>query len=126
MNDQVNHPEHYTSHPSGVECVEITEHMNYNLGNVFKYIWRADEKGAALQDLHKARFYLDREINRRIYTDPDRNVGAAPVQLELDLQPPEIGRVPTKRVDKPQKPVHRVVQCGSAKGRIVPKISQGG
>jgi hypothetical protein len=63
--DMVNHPPHYTSHPSGVECIEITEHMSFNLGNVFKYLWRADEKGAAMADLKKANWYLEREIQRR-------------------------------------------------------------
>lgn len=63
--DAVDHPEHYNSHPSGIECIEITEHMNFCLGNAIKYIWRADEKGAAIEDLKKARWYLDREIERR-------------------------------------------------------------
>ena len=63
--DPVNHPSHYTSHPSGVECITVTRHMNFNLGNVMKYIWRADHKDVALQDLEKALFYLRDEINRR-------------------------------------------------------------
>jgi hypothetical protein len=63
--DPVARPRHYTSHPSGVECIEITEHLSFNLGNVIKYLWRADEKGAPLQDLEKARWYLDREIKKR-------------------------------------------------------------
>lgn len=63
--DPVNHPRHYTGHPSGVECIAITEHMNFCLGNAMKYIWRAGEKGCALEDLKKARWYLDREIARR-------------------------------------------------------------
>jgi hypothetical protein len=63
--DSVNHPEHYTSHPSGIECVEIAEAFGYNLGNVIKYIWRADYKGNAIQDLKKASAYLNREIERR-------------------------------------------------------------
>jgi hypothetical protein len=63
--DLVNHPPHYTSHPSGVECITVTEHMGFNLGNALKYIWRADEKGSALEDLRKARWYVDREIQRR-------------------------------------------------------------
>src|SRR3990167_6480827 len=63
--DPVNHPRHYTSHPSGIECIQITEHMSFNLGNVIKYCWRADEKGAPLHDLKKARWYLDREIAKR-------------------------------------------------------------
>lgn len=65
MTDMVNHPPHYTSHPSGVECIQITEHMTFCLGNAIKYIWRADRKGDAVEDLRKARFYIDREIERR-------------------------------------------------------------
>lgn len=64
-NDPVNHPSHYTNHPSGLECIQVTEHLNFCLGNAVKYIWRADEKGARIQDLEKARWYLDREIARR-------------------------------------------------------------
>lgn len=63
--DVVNHPSHYTSHPSGVECITITEHMGFNLGNAVKYIWRCDLKWDAIEDLKKARFYIDREIARR-------------------------------------------------------------
>lgn len=64
MNDNVNHPEHYNSHPSGVECIEITEHMNFCLGNAVKYIWRASLKGKEVEDLRKARWYISREISR--------------------------------------------------------------
>lgn len=64
MNDNVNHPEHYNSHPSGVECIEITEHFNFCLGNAVKYIWRASLKGKEVEDLRKARWYIDREISR--------------------------------------------------------------
>jgi len=64
MSDPVEHPEHYTSHPSGIECLQITEHMNFCLGNAIKYIWRADVKGNKVQDLKKAIFYLEREIRR--------------------------------------------------------------
>ena len=63
--DPVNHPAHYTSHPSGIECIEVTRHMGFNLGNALKYIWRADLKGNALEDLKKARWYLDDEIKRQ-------------------------------------------------------------
>lgn len=62
--DPVNHPQHYLKHPSGIECIQITEHFNFNLGNAIKYIWRAGEKGATIQDLEKARWYINREINR--------------------------------------------------------------
>ena len=63
-NDPVNHPAHYTSHPSGIEVIRITEHMGFCLGNVIKYVMRADHKGRKLEDLKKARWYLDREITR--------------------------------------------------------------
>lgn len=65
MHDQVNNPKHYTSHPSGIECLEITRHMGFNLGNVIKYIWRADLKGKNIEDLKKAAFYLQDEIELR-------------------------------------------------------------
>jgi hypothetical protein len=68
VSDLVNHPAHYTSHPSGIEAIEITEHMGFCLGNAVKYIWRADLKGDAIEDLHKARWYIDREIARRTVT----------------------------------------------------------
>ena len=64
MSDNVNHPRHYTEHPSGVECIQITEHMGFNLGNAVKYIWRADLKGNQVEDLKKAIWYINREIQR--------------------------------------------------------------
>lgn len=70
-NDPVNHPSHYTSHPARckcgepIECIQITEHMGFNLGNATKYVWRCDLKKDAIEDLKKARWYLDREIERR-------------------------------------------------------------
>lgn len=63
--DVVNHPLHYTSHPSGIECIQITEHMGFNLGNAVKYIWRADLKDDAIEDLKKAAWYINREIEKR-------------------------------------------------------------
>lgn len=63
--DSIDHPPHYTSHPSGVECITVTEHMGFNLGNAVKYIWRADLKADAIEDLRKAAWYINREINRR-------------------------------------------------------------
>ena len=63
--DAVNHPKHYTAHPSGVECIQITRHMNFCLGNAMKYIWRAGLKGDAVEDLRKAVFYIQQEIEIR-------------------------------------------------------------
>ena len=62
--DLVNMPPHYRSHPSGVECIQITEHMNFNKGNAMKYVWRSGEKGSEVEDLEKAVRYLQREIAR--------------------------------------------------------------
>lgn len=62
MNDPINHPAHYTSHSSGVECIQLTEHMNFNLGNALKYLWRAGLKDATARDLGKAEWYVTREI----------------------------------------------------------------
>lgn len=63
--NSVNHPQHYTDHPSGIECIQITEHMGFCLGNAIKYIWRADLKGNAIEDLEKAEWYIRREIEKR-------------------------------------------------------------
>ena len=71
--DPVNHPAHYTKHPSGIECIQVTRWFNFNLGNVIKYVWRAGNKGNALEDLKKARWYLDDEINRREGQTNDRD-----------------------------------------------------
>ena len=60
----VNHPDHYNKHPSGVECIDIVEHMSFNCGNAVKYIWRADFKGKQIEDLKKAEWYIKREIER--------------------------------------------------------------
>ena len=89
-NDPVNHPDHYTKHPSGIECIQITEHMNFCLGSAMKYIWRAGLKGDARQDLEKAKWYLDREIGRiaenrfEEYLDNETADELAALMLELD------------------------------------------
>lgn len=64
--ESVDHPAHYTQHPSGVECIDITEQYNFNVGNAIKYLWRANLKDNTVEDLQKARWYVDREIERMI------------------------------------------------------------
>lgn len=65
MSETVNNPKWYTNHPSGIECIQVTEHMNFNCGNAVKYIWRAGLKNRnELEDLQKARWYIEREIER--------------------------------------------------------------
>ena len=70
VDSRVEHPSYYNAHPSGVECIDIVRHYNFNVGNVIKYLWRhglkreegMNNKAKALEDLRKARFYLDDEI----------------------------------------------------------------
>ncbi|MBF6055498.1 hypothetical protein AF335_33160 [Streptomyces eurocidicus] len=60
----VTHPAHYTSHPSGIECIDIVKHMNFCIGNAFKYLWRAGLKGNAIEDYEKTIRYIQIEIER--------------------------------------------------------------
>ena len=60
-NNPVNHPSHYTSHPSGIEAIEICGNMGFCLGNAFKYQFRMENKWNPLEDLKKARWYIDRQ-----------------------------------------------------------------
>ena len=69
--DRVNHPSHYVSDPSGVECITITRHRGFNIGNAIKYLWRAGLKTSSadpldkqIEDLEKARWYIADEIKR--------------------------------------------------------------
>ncbi len=74
MQDMVNHPPHYNNGPATcdkcgdcIECIEVTRHMPFSLGNAVKYLWRWQNKGG-LEDLKKARWYLDdhiKDIERR-------------------------------------------------------------
>jgi Protein of unknwon function (DUF3310) len=56
--DMVNHPPHYLGNGSGVECIDVTEHMSFVLGNALKYIWRYENRGKSFLDLRKAKWYL--------------------------------------------------------------------
>lgn len=68
--DNVNHPIHYTSDPSGIECIEITKYRDFCIGNAIKYLWRAglkedsilSQKDKTIEDLKKAIFYINKEI----------------------------------------------------------------
>ena len=66
LSEQVNHPKHYTVDPSGIECIQITRHRNFNIGNAIKYLWRAGlkESNSDIQDLEKAIWYITDEIKR--------------------------------------------------------------
>lgn len=62
--DEIN-PKHYQENPSGVQCIDVAEHLNFNLGNALKYIWRCDLKDDPITNIEKAIWYLQREILRR-------------------------------------------------------------
>jgi hypothetical protein len=66
--ETVNHPEHYQA-AGGLECIDVIEalELNFSLGSAMKYLWRAGKKHNVdgIEDLRKARWYLDREITRR-------------------------------------------------------------
>lgn len=65
--DAVNHPQHYNSHPAGIECIDVVEHMPFNVGSAMKYLWRAGLKTnePLEQDMRKAIWYVEREVKRR-------------------------------------------------------------
>ena len=64
--DNVNSPKHYNNHPSGIECIEVTRHMGFNIGNAVKYLWRhgKKDKDKTIEDLQKAIFYINDEIKK--------------------------------------------------------------
>jgi hypothetical protein len=65
-NERVNNPRWYNSHPSGIACIELIEHLPCNLANATKYLWRCGLKSSEtpLRDLQSARWYLKREEDR--------------------------------------------------------------
>lgn len=94
MTDNVNHPSHYQTE-SGLEAIQVIEaffHDNAFLANVFKYIARAGKKGDTVEDLRKAKFYLEREIAR---------VEAEAQSIEFKLVPSGTGRITINGVPVP-------------------------
>lgn len=83
--DPVHHPNHYTWHPSGVECKEIAQEFPFNLGAAIKYIWRAGRKGPAIRDLEKAQESIANEIERLKLRQASAQEKAKPVQGFVDL-----------------------------------------
>ena len=70
--DNVNSPPHYTSSDAKcaacgcpIECIDITRHYSFSIGNAIKYLWRAEHKGNAIEDLQKAHWYIQDEIEKR-------------------------------------------------------------
>jgi hypothetical protein len=70
--DPVNHPAHYNNSPAKcdycgrrIECIDVTRHYAFNIGNAIKYLWRCDLKGNSIEDLKKAAWYINDEIRNR-------------------------------------------------------------
>lgn len=79
MTDIINHPAHYTGVTAEIECIDIARHLNFQLGNAFKYVWRAGKKGGKgkeIEDLKKALWYLEDSIQNG-YNDLDQCDGLA-------------------------------------------------
>jgi hypothetical protein len=98
----VNSPKHYTSHPSGVECIEITQHYNFTIGNAIKYLWRQGLKDEAsidpvqkqIEDLNKAVWYIQKEIQNLkegVYNGKSMAQAGPQVKAEYDAY----GKIPT-------------------------------
>ena len=90
-NDMVNHPAHYNSHPASIECIDVIEHMTFNTGSAIKYLWRAGLKDKALlQDLRKAKWYVEREIDRLVALSKEQP--EITVHLNLPAEPADMAR----------------------------------
>lgn len=72
--DNINHPPHYNNSLAKcecgrrIECIDVTRHLSFNIGNAIKYLWRVDLKGASMDDLRKAAWYIQDEIKERLKT----------------------------------------------------------
>lgn len=117
MSDPVNHPKHYTSHPvtasHGVECIDVIEHLPFNVGAAVKYLWRAGLKGDRAEDLRKAAWYVQRELDRMAKEQDEKDRGEkAELQIEADEREyqRECRTIPAPR-DTPEMkaaPIHHV------------------
>lgn len=68
----INHPPHYNT-ISGIECIDVVENFNFNIGSAVKYLWRNGRKPgiSSIEDLKKALWYIQREIERIEKEKPD-------------------------------------------------------
>lgn len=75
MNDNVNHPDHYTGRNIGYECIILAKRQYFCAGNVIKYLWRYKSKGHPLEDLKKARWYARKAAIRHEKTETSDRCG---------------------------------------------------
>jgi hypothetical protein len=87
VNDAVNHPSHYRSHPSGVEAIDICEHCDFILGNSIKYLFRCGHKDPVVQDLSKSAWYLRRAL-AKTYRYTSLRHGHIPLSKVITWEPP--------------------------------------
>ena len=88
MEEQVNHPSHYVK---GIEPIEVIEswNLNFSLGNAIKYILRSPYKDKQIEDLEKARWYIDREIKRLKDEMVRKNLEGCVCKVSFDIKNPE-------------------------------------
>lgn len=113
--DPVNHPRHYTAHPSGLECIEITRHLPFDIGNAVKYVWRADLKNGT-EDYEKALWYLDDAL-----AHVGVLVGQTPPASMFLMQYRNLSlveRLLSRVVDAEPNPTHRIFYRHVAAGDI--------
>jgi hypothetical protein len=115
MPDPVNHPPHYTSHPSGVECIQVTEHADFLLGNAIKYIWRVawGNKGNPAEDLRKAIWYLERAIRQRGSTMAAEGKFAAAIEEVHGLVLNSPAQLKGRLSDNPDEYVKKVMELAA-------------
>lgn len=129
VNDPVN-PSHYNSHPSGIQAIEVTRHMNFNVGNAMKYLWRAGLKGSAVEDLKKAAWYISDEIGK---LDPSAGKGVAgkvvgDLQNQLRAQK-EISATRLKRIARLEAYLQKLSRLGNgespgnSEGNLIAQIA---
>ena len=88
VNGNVSHPSHYNQ---GIEAIDIIESwdLNFSLGNAIKYILRSPYKGKQIEDLEKARWYIDREINRLKNETAKINIEECPWKVSFKIKDPK-------------------------------------
>ena len=102
VDDEVNHPKHYTGRKADVECIMFTELLPSLAANAFKYVWRCDDKGNKTEDLEKARWYLDRACE----------LGCVEPDLIQEIQHIMLGIIDSSDFDEWHKRVLSKIICG--------------
>lgn len=89
MNDNINHPTHYTSRNIGFECIILAKYQFFCTGNAIKYLWRYKDKGNLVEDLMKARWYARKAATRHEQTYTTSTCGIILRKLVQTTEGPE-------------------------------------